>query len=97
MNFRQPIAIHTTEAQYDAVFYSNPCPRLDQLKDKVRKSEEYIKTKDEYKEIIDILDKNTGYDNIDLETLWKVADVLYIEVNKIIYKTYKIDFFKLFN
>jgi len=39
----QPIAVHTTDVSNDMIFYGRNCPRVTQLKDEVKGSDEFKK------------------------------------------------------
>jgi len=77
----QPIPVHTTEAAHDFLFFSNPCPRLLQLREQVRKTDEFKAKNDEFKELFKVLDTHSGYTDVSLDTLWTIADVIFIEKN----------------
>ena len=77
----QPIAIHTTEAKYDNLFFTNNCSRLEQLNREVESTDEYRKMNNENEDLFKVLDANTGEENISIETVWFISDVLYIEVS----------------
>ena len=53
---------------------------MDQLRKDVRNSEEYKNKNAEYSDLFKVLEENSGYKNINLDTIWTIADVVFIEV-----------------
>lgn len=83
----QPIPVHTTNKADDKVFYGLKCPRFEQLKKQVERSDEYIKINSRYQDLFDIVDANSGCAehpksgcaNMNLDDEWKIFDCLFVE------------------
>jgi len=75
----QPIPVHTTDAKNDKVFYSNDCPRYNELKNEVAQSQEYTELNKKYKDLFEIIDGKAGFETMNLMDLWKIGDVIKIE------------------
>lgn len=83
----QPIPVHTTNKADDKVFYGLKCPRFEQLKKQVEKSDEYIKINSKYQDLFDIVDANSGCAqhpksgcaHMSLNDEWKILDCLFVE------------------
>lgn len=75
----QPIPVHTTELKNDKIFYSNACPKLNDLRAQVRQTPEYIEMNKKFDDLFKVLDENSGYTDVSIDTIWTVADVLFIE------------------
>ncbi len=81
----QPIPVHTTDKSSDKIFYGERCPRLDQLKKQIEKSDEYLRVNERYQPLFDIVDKNSGCledsdcAHMNLDDEWKVGNCLFVE------------------
>lgn len=81
----QPIPVHTTNSDNDKIFYGAACPRMKQLKNKVENSAEYQKLNNEYQDLFDIIDKNSGCGfksgcaHMNLDDEWKIGNCLFVE------------------
>ena len=42
------VQVHTMDKIHDNIFYGEKCPRLDQLKKEIERSDEYLKTNERY-------------------------------------------------
>jgi lysosomal acid phosphatase len=75
----QPIAVHTTDALDDKIFYTNSCPRKDKLTNQVKNTAEYKKATADYQDILDVVDKFSGFKNMTINEIWKIADTVFVE------------------
>lgn len=80
--FWEPIPIHTTPVEKDAVLAQNaPCSRRDKLFEEQKKSEFYTNLTKENAELFEFLSNKTGWKINDIEDVEKVYATMYVHRN----------------
>jgi hypothetical protein len=80
----QPIPVHTTSSSTDSIFYSNGCPRYQELLDETYTSKEYLDLEAQYQDFLDLVKQESGFKVVNIGDLWETGDTLFVEVEKTI-------------
>ncbi|XP_032394611.1 lysosomal acid phosphatase [Etheostoma spectabile] len=77
----QPIPVHTVSQSEERLlsFPLGDCPRYEQLMNETKRTEEFINVTNTYQDIIELVKKKTGLNEINVESVWSVYDTLFCE------------------
>ncbi|XP_031137253.1 uncharacterized protein LOC116037490 isoform X2 [Sander lucioperca] len=77
----QPIPVHTVSQSEERLlsFPLGDCPRYEQLMNETKRTKEFINVTNTYQDIIELVKKKTGLNEINVESVWIVYDTLFCE------------------
>ncbi|XP_051283966.1 integral membrane protein GPR137C isoform X4 [Dicentrarchus labrax] len=77
----QPIPVHTVPKSEERLlsYPLGDCPRYKQLKNETEHTEEFLKVKAKYKDIIELVRVKTGLNETNVVSAWRVYDTLFCE------------------